>query len=445
MPGPSAGHRRVGLPSGRVKTRHRIIPLLAVILFLAACSSDEGSGDAHSGGPTTVTGSPGRSDGADDTEPDDEVAGPDGPWADHRSEHYEDLQRWLCHPDLDEDVCDTDLDATVIRADGSREVERFEADPSAPIDCFYVYPTISQDESRYSDWDASADEEGWVTIQQAARLGSVCRVFAPIYRQTTLTALIGRMTGEEPPEEHEQEEGDPYADVLDAFRTYLSRHNDGRGVVLVGHSQGASILKRLLAEEFDPEPALRELLVGAQLAGTSVAVPEGELVGGDLAEIPLCRTVDETGCLTTWSTYAAGEVPDEGAIFGRTADDLPAGCVDPAAVEGGEVFLHPYLPAERGRSILGSGGGGDRVWTEDGEIVETPFVALPELVRGECTSRPDLTYLEVEIETDDDDPRVTDLGGRLTPEWGLHLLDVNLVMGDLVEQIRAQAEAWGAG
>lgn len=414
----------------------RLVPLVAAALLIAACSTDTISDDAGSD-PAAASTAVSTTSVAGDTDENEPA------WADHRSEDYEDLRRWLCHPDADDDVCDTDLDATVIDADGQQEIERFEADPAAPIDCFYVYPTISRDETRYSDWNASPDEEGWVTIQQAARLGSVCRVFAPIYRQTTLTALVGRMAGEEPPED----DGDPYADVLDAFRTYLAQHNDGRGVVLVGHSQGAGILKRLLAEEFEADPALSDLLVGAHLAGTSVAVPDGDVVGGDLTEIPLCRTDDEAGCLTTWSTYASGEVPAEGGIFGRDDDEgRPAGCVNPAAVDGDDVFLSPYLPAERGRSILGTDDDApDRVWIEGGDPVETPFVALPGYVKGTCVSSPGLTYLEVQIDVDDDDPRVTDIGGRLTPDWGLHLLDVNLVMGDLVEQIRDQSRTFGAG
>lgn len=68
----------------------------------------------------------------------------------------------------------------------------------------------------------------------------------------------------------------------------MVEENDGRGVVLLGHSQGAGHLRRLLAEELDDDARLRSLLVSAVLLGTSVAVPEGELVGGDLQEIPAC-------------------------------------------------------------------------------------------------------------------------------------------------------------
>ncbi|MGH2475647.1 MAG: hypothetical protein ACRDIL_10315 [Candidatus Limnocylindrales bacterium] len=36
----------------------------------------------------------------------------------------------------------------------------------------------------------------------------------------------------------------------------------------------------------------------------------------------------------------------------------------------------------------------------------------------------------------------SDIGGDLTPEWGLHLIDVSTVMGDIVERIEDQAAAY---
>jgi hypothetical protein len=107
-----------------------------------------------------------------------------------------------------------------------------------PVDCFYVYPTISRDETPYSDWEASPEEAGYVVLHQAARIASTCRVFAPIYRQRTLTALLASLGGSDPPG---GQGGDPFAGVLDAFRTCMAEDNDGRGFVLVGHSQGAGL------------------------------------------------------------------------------------------------------------------------------------------------------------------------------------------------------------
>ena len=44
-----------------------------------------------------------------------------------------------------------------------------------------------------------------------------------------------------------------YGDVRDAWRDYLAHDNHGRGVVLIGHSQGAGMLTQLVKREIDNE------------------------------------------------------------------------------------------------------------------------------------------------------------------------------------------------
>ena len=76
--------------------------------------------------------------------------------------------------------------------------------------------------------------------------------------------------------------------------------------------------------------------------------------------------------------------------------------------------------------------------------VTTPFVQTPGLVTGECVQRDGFSYLEATINGDPDGPRIDDIGGDLTPEWGLHLQDVNLVMGDIISLVGKQAKAYAA-
>src|SRR5262245_22500935 len=70
---------------------------------------------------------------------------------------YGNPKSWLCRPGV-KDACDTDLTTTIIAANGSLTVEKFTPDPNAPIDCFYVYPTVSTDPSQNSDMTADAAE-----------------------------------------------------------------------------------------------------------------------------------------------------------------------------------------------------------------------------------------------------------------------------------------------
>src|SRR5262245_41155231 len=113
--------------------------------------------------------------------------GGENPYPGYTSTIYSDPSHWLCRPDTD-DVCDHDLDATIIKANGHTQIQRWHAARHPKFDCFYVYPTISTDPGGNSDLVPGANQELFVVVQQAARLGLACRVFAPVYRQVTLTA-----------------------------------------------------------------------------------------------------------------------------------------------------------------------------------------------------------------------------------------------------------------
>ena len=71
-----------------------------------------------------------------------------------------------------------------------------------------------------------------------------------------------------------------YSGVLSAWRQYLKRWNKGRGVVLIGHSQGTGMLKRLIQDKIDPSRGARRRVVSALLLGGNVVVPPGRDVGG---------------------------------------------------------------------------------------------------------------------------------------------------------------------
>ena len=100
---------------------------------------------------------------------------------------YTSLDNWLCHPER-ANFCARDQSATIVHADGTLALETFTPADNPPIDCFYVYPTVSTDPGGNSDLTPNREEER-VIEAQFARFGAACRTFAPIYRQVTLTAL----------------------------------------------------------------------------------------------------------------------------------------------------------------------------------------------------------------------------------------------------------------
>jgi hypothetical protein len=342
---------------------------------------------------------------------------------------------WLCKPGLDDNPCETGLKTTVFAPSGERlGVERPRAAKRPRIDCFYVYPTVSDDEGTNSDREIDPEERS-VALFQAARYAQHCRVFAPMYRQLTLSATVG---GQPISAEAAQL---AYDDVLNAWKTYLRKFNAGRGVVFIGHSQGTFVLRNLIGQEIDPKKPIRKRLVSALLFGGNVAVADGQSIGGDFQRIPACRSSAETGCVIAFSTFNGPVPPD--AIFGRpggrfggdpaTQDVL---CTDPTDLRGRDETLRLVIPSEPfapGTTI----GAAIEAVGQPRPDVSTPWIELRDAYAGECSSADDANVLQVT-----DLPGATHLNPVPAANWGLHLTDANIALGNLVPVVADQARAF---
>lgn len=353
---------------------------------------------------------------------------------------YSKPDTWLCRPDR-KDACTVDLTTTIVAADGKLTREEYKANPSAPIDCFYVYPTVSLDKTGNSDMIAGPEENN-VILQQFARFGSQCRTFAPLYRQITLTALRGMITGTT----IQSDRALAYQDVVDAWNHYLKNDNNGRGVVLIGHSQGAGLLARLLADQIEGKP-VHSQIVSAMLLGTNVAVPKGKDVGGALKSTPLCKSASQTGCLIAYVSFRDTIPPPANTRFGRVpGEGQQAACTNPAALAGGKASLHAYLDAAGGTITTPDQ---PPEWVK-GKTVTTPFVSVPGLLEAECLSNERGSYLQITTKANPSDPRIDEIGGnvvregKIAEDWGLHLIDVNAAMGDLVKIVGQQSKSYVA-
>lgn len=351
---------------------------------------------------------------------------------------YRDAANWLCRPGRS-DACAVDQTATVVAPDGKLTRQAFVPAKNPTIDCFYVYPTVSTDPTPNSDMTADQPERR-VVEQQLARFGAQCRLFAPLYRQATLAALRSAMLGQPMPADREL----AYRDVLSAWNDYLARDNGGRGVVLIGHSQGAGILKRLIQEEVEGKPVQKHI-VSALLIGTNVIVPEGADVGGDFKQMPLCHAASQTGCIVSYVSFRDTAPPPANTRFARaTTPGTRVACVNPAAPGGGEGTLDAYLS---NASSIVSSSSPPAVWAK-GVNVDTPFVQVPGLLTSACVQRDGASYLAVTTHADPADPRADTIAGdvvaegRILPDWGLHLIDMNVAMGNLVDLVGRQAKAY---
>ncbi len=352
---------------------------------------------------------------------------------------YARTDNWLCLPGR-ADACATDQTTTIVAADGKAASEAFTPAANAPVDCFYVYPTVSTDPGSNSDMSIDAAERS-VVEQQLTRFGAQCKIYAPMYRQVTLAALRKVMMG--------GQGGDAalaYGDVRDAWNHYLTHENKGRGVVLIGHSQGSRMLLQLLKEEIDGKPVQKQM-ISALILGMNTPVD----AAGKYGSIPSCASASQTGCLVSYVSFRSSSPPPAASRFGKTDPaGLRSACVNPAALVAGKtqtdaVPLQAYFSA----GGMGSSAATPKPWAKAVKVT-TPFVSAPGLVSGRCVSAGDFTYLSVDVNADPADPRVDEITGDILvfgqplKDWGLHLIDVNLAMGDLVTLVGEQSKAFAA-
>jgi hypothetical protein len=251
-----------------------------------------------------------------------------------------------------------------------------------------------------------------------------------MYRQVTLPALQSGNT--ESPAQLKV----PLGDVTAAFKLYLRRYNHDRPFVLIGHSQGAFVLEQMIRNVIDRRPRVRSRMLSAILLGGNVLVADHSHVGGTFKHVPACRNVDEDGCVTAFSTFD-GPVPAN-SLFGRTS---VAGehvlCVDPASLAGRRPqpveSVLPSAPFAPGTLI--AAGIGLLGITQPRPA--TVWSSLPGAYSARCSGAGGAHVLQIT-------PRD---GAQLPtpspdPTWGLHLLDANVELGNLVSVVNSETQNW---
>jgi len=348
--------------------------------------------------------------------------------------------RWLCKPGRVGDPC--------VGQPGSLKTERVtatgQAGTSTPkaltrlrnrIDCFYVYPTVSSQPGPNATLAEDPEIDG-IAEQQASRFAPGCRMFAPIYKEFTVSAIGGGKVNEETI-------ATAYGSMKAAWNEYLRKYNKGRGIVLIGHSQGTGHLKTLIAETFDKKPALRKRLVSAVLIGGNVIVAKGKRTGGSFQKVPSCSKATELGCVIAFSSYLK-DPPPEGSLFGRVGGALsengldPAThevmCVNPARLDGSKGRLKPLYQTTPFPGIYGP-------LLPDLTSYEGPWVSFPGLYSASCKKADGASWLSVQDISNESDPRPR-IGQPLGPAWGTHLTEVNDTAGNLVSVVTTQEKTY---
>jgi hypothetical protein len=206
------------------------------------------------------------------------------------------------------------------------------------------------------------------------------------------------------------------------------------------------VLTQLIKNEIDGKP-IQSRIVSALLLGTNLPVPRGKDVGGAFQHMPLCHSAKQTGCVVTYASFRATAPPPANSRFGKVpGENMVSACTNPAALGGGRGELHAYFSA-RGAGIV-STEVVQTEWVKGGGPIDTPFVSVPGMLTAECVSNENGSYLAVSVNGNPADPRTDDItgdvvtNGQVMRDWGLHLIDVGVAMGNLLDIVDQQAKAY---
>jgi hypothetical protein len=371
---------------------------------VAAGSGAGAPAGSGSGGQPSAAGSGGPS--ASGRLPDGTNPNAVNPYPDYKSEIYADDKLWMCKPGLQQNYCLENIaDATEALPDGTFKPFMDDLRTDHPFDCIFWYPTVNRTEDPTS-LDFSDPEPMLGSIRsQAARFSRVCNVYAPFYRQVSLNNGGDRELA--------------YKDVVDSFKQYIANWNKGRYFVIYGHSQGTGHATRLIKEEVDTKPELRERLISTLLIG-------GGITADSFANIPLCAKVDQFGCSVGYRTYGEPTPPTGTAVPASLA------CVNPAAIGGGSAMLKGAFFHSKGSNYAPA----------LGADFTGHFGLFRNFFTGECKDAPGGgQILEIDYANQADDKRAKFLDLSTEIGFGLHVFDYNFLMDDLVDLVRSQSEA----
>jgi len=183
-------------------------------------------------------------------------------------------------------------------------------------DVFFLYPTTftakkdaEQSNAFIDDENINAKTDYSTLLFQASVFNQHCRVFAPRYRQAHISNFYSK---------DKSKATDAfelaYLDLKTAFEYYMKNWNNGRPIIIAGHSQGAFLAERLLKEYFEGKE-LKKQLVAAYVIGWPVPKEY-------FTTLKMCEDATQTGCLISWRTYRTGHIPSYLKNTSKNADNL---------------------------------------------------------------------------------------------------------------------------
>jgi hypothetical protein len=350
---------------------------------------------------------------------------------------------WLCQPGQAPDPCAGNPAVSAVTVSGTvKSAARPSSAAASKFACFYLDPTTSLTQTATGNTGLAVTQlETYIATEEAAPFSQVCDVWSPLYRSQTLPTVLKGLAGDE--NLMRSTATVAYDSVLPAWQWFLA-HTGTKPIILIGDSQGATILIHLISARLDHQPPVLRRLLVAILVGGNLQVPAGKTVGSTFTNVPLCTSAAQVGCAIAFSSYASQ--PPANSIFARPGqgtslqaqETAKAGqqvaCVNPAALGGGTGDLDPYLLTASQITLK--------------QRVPTPWVTYPGLYSATCSRGGGATWLQVAslagsshtrpVVTDNIVPGTPDTG----PAWGYHGYEYSLALGNLLHDVAGEEAAW---
>ncbi len=285
-----------------------------------------------------------------------------------------------------------------------------------PVDAavFFIHPTSFASRTAWNDplTDADARSHAVQYVRaMASPFGDAAEIWAPRYRQATIGAFLT-----ERPDAREALDL-ANGDVLAAFDWFVAHADRQRPIVLVGHSQGAYLLLRLLKERVAGTP-LAGRIAAVYVAGWPVSKRHDLAATG----LPACSGPAQAGCIMSWQSYAEPASPPK----------IRPGYVAATALDGGNRLDASPLCTN---PLTGGAAASAPASANHGTFAPSEDLASATLRPGAIPARCDASGLLLI-----GDP--PDLGPFVLPGNNYHVYDIMLFWQNLREDVRGRVAAW---